>query len=554
MLNETSPILNVDNNTFKIKLKQTQKALIYKTIQIEHERVNNNGYPYAIINSIMGMGKTYSILAHIYFSITFGYSKNPIMIVVTNNIYSQWMEEINNFYKPSNNIKIKYLNDNLSITELQREEKLKELNNYNIILITYNDLILLQQTLMITKDFYVSNIFFDECSIVSSINSIKYNTKYLNMVWFVSASISKQFLNESSYIGIYQIDKNLIHECLCCPDFVKKCMHVKELNYKKFTAKDFYIDKILVYLLPITSIQKINAHSFNIPECYNEQNESTQDILKNIYKHSHLLYHSKHETLEETEKKMKYTRSLDYDNYLEVKTTIEREIQYYKKVISILKHLCIEHKICVLCFDWIPFKSVDNEFLEKNIDYYISECSNLICRECVLNMIKDKNDILDEKKINFECFECHKPHSKKTLSLKSVQQYKNDYYFYDKFKLLSDVLNICRDKTIIFSEHRGIDKKLTDITLDKKMDFIELNSGNIKDIKNVLDTFKNTKIQILFISDINFGVGLNLEFVKNIIFFHKVNIDVLNQVVGRAQRYGRISQLNVYELNYKNEC
>ena len=86
------------------------------------------------------------------------------------------------------------------------------------------------------------------------------------------------------------------------------------------------------------------------------------------------------------------------------------------------------------------------------------------------------------------------------------------------------------------------------------MDFIELNSGNIKDIKNVLDTFKNSKIQILFISDINFGVGLNLEFVKNIIFFHKVNIDVLNQVVGRAQRYGRISQLNVYELNYKNEC
>ena len=97
MLNETSPILNVDNNTFKIKLKQTQKALIYKTIQIEHERVNNNGYPYAIINSIMGMGKTYSILAHIYFSITFGYSKYPIMIVVTNNIYSQWIEEINNF-------------------------------------------------------------------------------------------------------------------------------------------------------------------------------------------------------------------------------------------------------------------------------------------------------------------------------------------------------------------------------------------------------------------------------------------------------------------------
>jgi hypothetical protein len=545
MLNEDSPFLNINSKEFNVKIKHHQKCMLYKMMQLE-----NSDYNFFLISSGTGSGKTITILVYLYY-LKLLQNNGINIVVVPMNIFNQWKSEINKIYKKKI-LNIKFINDNIDILSLQNEENLKKFLLHDIVIISSDKYLLFCQ--YIDRTIIFNNLFIDEFDTIKHV--LKYNLKSYK-TWFVSATFklnidfTKNIINIENYN--IQLDKLLQNEINCCQSFVKKCMHMKDYNYKKYIAKDFYIDNLLINLLSYDELTKINAHSFNIKECDGNKAESTKDILKNVYKYYHTLYYSKIETIEETEKKMKYTKSSDYNTYLSLKTQLEQEIHYYKNMISLLKQLCIKYSICVLCFDWIPNKKIDNDFLQKNIDYYKADCYNLICRDCVLEMIKNNNDIIDDKKIKFDCLNCNTFHTKKALTLNNIESINNDYYFYDKFKLLSDVLNICKDKTIIYSEYRGIDKKLTDITIEKNMDFIELNSGNISDIENVLNIFKNTSVQLLFISDINFGVGLNLEYVKNIIFFHKVKLDIKNQIIGRAQRYGRITTLNIYELNYANE-
>ena len=46
---------------------------------------------------------------------------------------------------------------------------------------------------------------------------------------------------------------------------------------------------------------------------------------------------------------------------------------------------------------------------------------------------------------------------------------------------------------------------------------------------------------------------MNLEMTTDIIIFHKMNDELEKQVIGRGQRLGRTSQLNVHYLCYENE-
>ena len=65
--------------------------------------------------------------------------------------------------------------------------------------------------------------------------------------------------------------------------------------------------------------------------------------------------------------------------------------------------------------------------------------------------------------------------------------------------------------------------------------------------------YKNGSLNILLLNSNNFGTGLNLEMTTDIIFYHKMKKDIEQQVIGRAQRFGRPNKLNVHFLYYDNE-
>jgi hypothetical protein len=77
--------------------------------------------------------------------------------------------------------------------------------------------------------------------------------------------------------------------------------------------------------------------------------------------------------------------------------------------------------------------------------------------------------------------------------------------------------------------------------------------GTVQHIQNVINDFRQGTIQVLLLNAIHFGMGLNLEMATDILIYHKMSIETERQVIGRAQRPGRSSSLNIHYLCHTNE-
>ena len=69
----------------------------------------------------------------------------------------------------------------------------------------------------------------------------------------------------------------------------------------------------------------------------------------------------------------------------------------------------------------------------------------------------------------------------------------------------------------------------------------------------LIERFKNNDINVLLLNTEYYGTGLNLQFATDIVLYHRFTKEFEEQIIGRAQRMGRTTKLNVYYLMYENE-
>jgi hypothetical protein len=77
--------------------------------------------------------------------------------------------------------------------------------------------------------------------------------------------------------------------------------------------------------------------------------------------------------------------------------------------------------------------------------------------------------------------------------------------------------------------------------------------GNSNQMRAILSRFESGERKLLWINSANFGSGINLQCADLIIVFHRMSGDLTHQIIGRAQRCGRTSQLVVHQLTYEGE-
>jgi hypothetical protein len=75
----------------------------------------------------------------------------------------------------------------------------------------------------------------------------------------------------------------------------------------------------------------------------------------------------------------------------------------------------------------------------------------------------------------------------------------------------------------------------------------------MKDIDTAVSEYKIGNAKILLSNSKLFGCGMNFENSTDIIFVHKMDKEMEEQVIGRAQRMGRKTVLNILYLEYENE-
>ena len=159
LLNEDSELYSQPKNA-DITLKTHQLAMLKRCIEIENIPNNN----YGIMNDKPGTGKTYVILGLIAETLQ---ENSTNIIIVPQNIYSQWCTSIERFSK-----KItykKFINyDNI----IQLYTKPEILYESNIILTTSSYYHIISTTLS-SLNININRVFFDEIDSISNIISTK---------------------------------------------------------------------------------------------------------------------------------------------------------------------------------------------------------------------------------------------------------------------------------------------------------------------------------------------------------------------------------------------
>lgn len=566
--------LNFDNPKIdnillmNIELKEHQKTAIYAMLEFEktgkvkfdrevyiknytifdkneyniYHQLNHNDYKninfeiesnYGILADKVGSGKTYMIMgllcfntlpcertrilnSSVYSVIRYKDSETAIktnLIIVPHNITLQWKEAF------SNCLLNKYI-----IIKNTDIDVIDDIQSYDVIIIS---------STMFDK-FYKnynhikwSRIIIDEVVNIKLPADLEFKCIF---IWFLTATpsglryIKRNYIRSivssmHSYVIKNIVIKNnddYIDDSMKLPNInqiVIKCLTPKELNIMKN-----YVDNDIINMINAGNIQeaaiKLNCNidtSEHILEIF------TKKIKKDIHnKKIELEYEQKRIPDDQRIHNEKIKKIEDKINSLEIQlSSIEDKIKKFKE------------ESCPICYE---------DLTEPCL---VPCCNNLFCMKCIT--------------ICSLCALCRK---KLDMSKCVVITDKN---IIKKERLCSKIDNLItlikkksNGKFLVFSNYDRTFDNISYKLIENKIIFNRLiGSSNI--INNTIKQFEQGKIQVLLLNASNYGSGLNLQMATDIIIYHELDNELETQVIGRAQRLGRMIPLNVYYLLYDNE-
>ena len=281
------------------------------------------------------------------------------------------------------------------------------------------------------------------------------------------------------------------------------------------------IEKDIVLILLAWLKRKVNSNNQRIRDCKNRiLNLRTRNYSETKYNQERIRY---------MKLITKYTNKRNTINKYRflIKNTVDKlniclcclqnlRIPYYK-------YNCkeTEYNVCVNC----------NNKLDNFIEYYDWG------RDCIF--CQDLYDVNHKKTIMREI-------------VKVVEEKEEGEKYNTKIEHIHNLLKDQNKKFLVFSNYTNLfDKYLNDF---KKNNIkYGLLKGNNNVINKRLRDFKSGDLKVLLLNGKHYGSGLNLQDATDIIITHRIDKDIETQIIGRANRMGRVGTLNVHYIIFENE-
>ena len=597
--NESIQIIQDDK--IKIKLKEHQKTAIYAMMQFE-----NNGivlftkkayiqnyhiyteseysrysyiYPsrqnkfkemkfeiesnYGILADKVGSGKTFEtmglityapipkerdrIISSSIYSVT--KYKDPIhafktnLIIVPHNIIFQWKTTFEystiNTYIIAKHTDIEYLTFEENIFKEEKPVPDADFNESHCI--EYYDCIIISATMFEHyykkfKDIKYARIIIDEIVSIKLPMNIEFKC---NFIWFLTATPSGIRTVKRNYIRslVYTINDYIINNIIIKnnDDYVDESMKLPSINQiivKCLTPKELniikgYVDGEILTMINAGNIQEaITKLNCNIETSDNILEVVTKKIKKELY--------NKKQELEYEQKRIPDDTKTHEEKLKKIQLKISELESKYKGIEDRIKSF--KEESCPICFD------------DLDIPMLTPCCNNLFCVKCLTNcnkcpMCRENLSISKCLVINDET------NNKSNDKLKTKTESKLCSKIDNFITLLKAKPN---GKYIVFSNYDKTFDDLYKVLLENNISNSRLIGSNLV-INNIIKKFDMGEIKVLMLNALNYGSGINLQMATDIIIYHELNIELETQVIGRAQRLGRTSSLNVYYLLNDNE-
>jgi len=538
----------------KINLMEHQKTAIYQMLKMEKNGYididnltfyHNNPKNFKInttlfiLGDMVGAGKTYMLITLITLS------QKPINRPIIIDSYLNTTIELKDNY---NNIDTNLIivPDNL-LDQWEQSFKISDLKLYvkrnnKKDEINYNDYDVLLVGSKNIESIYDESIKYGRI-IIDEADSIKISKNIdliANMIWLVTGTpLSLRNVNKMNYVGkLTNNIKGWIFDHIIVKndnDFVKKSLALPPINKIMINCFTPVEINILNEHIPKNIISMINAGNLNQAINHLNCNEDTTDnILQVVTKNINLAIKNKKMELEtENKKTYKGDALIEHEKKINKINNIIKRLN--DRLIAINKNIMdMSEEMCPICMD---------DFTKPTI---VSCCQKIFCFQCLVLSIEK----------TYKCPNCMKKVMKKNMNIIN-NNINTNIIKTNKISKLDNLINIIKQKPngrfLLFSNHDEtfnlIGKKFTELNIT----FNNLKSVNSHVINETVNDFKNNKITVLLLNAKSFGAGLNLQCATDIIIYHRFTKEIEEQVIGRAQRIGRESQLNVFYLLHDNE-
>ena len=218
-------------------------------------------------------------------------------------------------------------------------------------------------------------------------------------------------------------------------------------------------------------------------------------------------------------------------------------VKHFDDKISLIKERLdsIKTEICFICADSFKNPAI------------MQCCNNIFCLACLIEALSAGNKTCPycQQMGKYHLITETAPEKKKETAMEIVLPFED----MEKDEAFGIVLkeiekNVKNPKILIFSKHvntcEGIYDKLG-LSLKKRV-----LKGTPNAIAKMVDAFNNGDLNVLMYDSVHYGSGLNLQTADYVIVYHRMEIGVETQAIGRTQRFGRTTQLKIIYL--VNEC
>lgn len=538
LLNETSEQRNVDSN---IQLFPHQKAILQA--MINREMAPRNETLVAILGDTPGSGKSYPVLGLILLE-KLMFKKTQNLFVVPASLHQQWIDYIHKFSSELTVQSLMYYSD---VTDLFHDARV--LSSYDILITTPFFYRMIAETMRDIKA-YFCRVIIDEVDSISFFTEVKMPAL---TIWLISATTD--LTEKSCAYSKYLKPENVIK---CENAFVQKSIRIPAPKVEIHNCSNEYIE-ILQSLdfcgssspeFGLTQ-NKATLYALDFPEFrfkfFTKQINTAKDLLSNVFidhayelktLYSSIEFSSRRGVDNQIREKMlhgvgeKLGKLPDGETvtYSRIKGLGEKSKRFEEVKNELIKiSSLVKNKYCPLCAETI-----------------VSGC---VLPKCCQSSVYHKNCLTD-----FGCPICVSKKGLECVPAKVIKPYIPGETI-DKYEQLLKIIRAEKDalkslKMLIFSDYYGTFSNIRELLTKENIGYAEL-SGNQIEIEKALDQFKDGSTSVLLIHSSQYGSGLNLEFSNSVLLWHKSNRN--GQLIGRAQRMGRNTQLNIHHLLYKNE-
>ena len=484
------------------------------------------------------------------------------MLVIPHNLCVQWENYIKTF---SNNVNYKVINKQKVIDNIIEDNI--DLTELDLIVVTstfFNRII----RMINDKNVKLQRIIFDE---IDHINIPGCYNLSAGFIWFVTASYGNLLYPRGFSIydpttGRHQwhasglrnsgFVKNIFVDLFChIPRDFMKLLVVK--NSEQYIESSITLPSIVSNIIKSKTPHSINILNGivdkNIIDCLNAGdvdraigyiNSNNKNTEENIIT---MMIDKYNKQLTNYNLRMSMTHDYVYDNdeeRLAEVTALTKKIDDIKNKINLITERIHSSDVCSICYD-----DIDNKTITKC-------CQNSFCFKCIHIWLSKKAmcPLCKERMLSTDVFVIAQDAPSTSAVVEEIIDENEFNEKFDKWKNFSILMKKKKgsSKMLIFSNYDSTFMNVVPVLneLGIRFDFVK---GNANTVNAIVNRYKGTELDVLLVNTRYYATGMNLDNTTDIVMFHKFDDCSSQQIIGRAQRFGRTMPLNVHYLLYGNE-